>query len=74
MKVNGIEITEAQITAMLEAMSKRFRASDIETAVMKAGVTDDSIAMRAVDRLLQQQRKKGVIQPIPEDKPYWTKL
>jgi hypothetical protein len=73
MKVEGIEITEAQISAMLNAMSKRFRASDVREAAIKAGVPD-AVEMRAADRLLIQQRQKGLIQPIPDDKPYWTKL
>jgi fructose-1-phosphate kinase PfkB-like protein len=74
MKVKGIEITEAQIQAMLDAMSDRFRASDLEAAAVKAGAVGEGVALRAADRLLQQQRKKGVIQTLPEDKPYWTKL
>jgi hypothetical protein len=74
MIVKGKEITEAQVQAMLGAMSDRFRASDLEAAAVKAGVVGQGVALRAADRLLQQQRKKGVIQPLPEDKPYWTKL
>jgi hypothetical protein len=73
MKVEGIEITEAQINAMLQVMGKRFRASHVREAAKKAGVPDE-VEMRAVDRLLVQQRQKGLIQPIPDDKPYWTKL
>ncbi|WP_274644129.1 hypothetical protein [Pseudomonas serbica] len=73
MKVEGIEITEAQISAMLSVMGKRFRASDVREAAIKAGVPD-AVEMRATDRLLIRQRQKGLIQPIPDDKPYWTKL
>jgi hypothetical protein len=72
MKVNGIEITEEHISAMLKVIGKRFRASEVQAAGEKAGVSAE-ISMRATDRLLQQQRQKGLIQQIPDDAPYWTK-
>jgi hypothetical protein len=73
MKVQGIEVTEAQVNAMLATMNSRFRASEVEAAAEKAGVASE-ISMRATDRLLQQQRQKGHIKQIPEDAPYWSKL
>lgn len=73
MKVKEIEITEAQISAMLKVMGKRFRASDVREAAKKAGVPSE-VEMRAADRLLIHERKKGHIQQIPEDAPYWEKL
>jgi hypothetical protein len=71
MKVNGIEITDEQIGAMVDAMSSKFRASDIATAAERAGVVDQEVAMRAADRFIQQQKKKGWITLIGTG-PYWT--
>lgn len=71
MNVNEIEITEAQILAMLGVMAgSRFRASDIVAAGEAAGVEKGSVAVRAADRLIQRQRKKGAIRII-ESGPYW---
>ena len=74
MIVKGNEITEAQVKAMMGAINARFRASDLEKAAVKAGVPAGGVAIRAADRILIQQRKKGTIEPIAEDKPYWTTL
>ncbi|WP_338924515.1 hypothetical protein V0M98_33410 (plasmid) [Pseudomonas silesiensis] len=72
MKVKGIEVTDAQISAMIDAMASHFRASDVEAAAIKAGVPDaDMIALRAADRLIQQRRKKGLIKIVGKG-PYWT--
>lgn len=72
MKVKGIEISEEQIAAMLKVMGgKRWRASDITVAAEAAGVTPGGVAMRAADRLIQQQRKARKIKII-DSGPYWT--
>ena len=73
MRVKGVDITGEQISAMLSVMGKRFRASDVREAAMKAGVPNE-VEMRAADRLLIHERKKAHIQQIPEDAPYWEKL
>lgn len=74
MRVGGVEITEQQVTAMLEAMGERFRASDLIAAAEAAGViAKDGVAMRAADRLLQRERKAQRIRII-ESGPYWSKV
>lgn len=71
MKVKGIEINDQQIGAMVDAMSAKFRASDLAAAAERAGVVDGEVAMRAADRFIQQQKKKGWITLIGSG-PYWT--
>lgn len=73
MKVQGIQISEAQVQAMLEAMKtlEQFRASDIEAVAVKAGVPSGEVASRAVDRIIQKQRKAGATSLIGSG-PYWT--
>ena len=70
MNVQGNQITEIQIAAMLEVMGERFRASDLISAAENAGITSREVAMRAADRLLQKQRKANKIQIIGSG-PYW---
>ena len=58
MKVHGVEITDEQIAAGLAAMSGEFRFSDVQAALIRAGVAyDGDVSMRAADRLLQRERK-----------------
>lgn len=71
MKVHGIEISEGQIAAMLQAMGTRFRLADVISAAEAAGVQKGEIAMRAADRLVQKQRKAGKIRII-DSGPYWA--
>lgn len=73
MKVKGHEVTDAQHSAMIDAMSavEQFRASDIEAVAVSAGVPEGSIANRVVDRMIQAQRKKGWITLVNRG-PYWT--
>lgn len=70
MRVKGVEITEAQIEAIMASMCKRFRASDVIAAAEAAGVEKGEIAMRAADRLIQKQRKANRIRIIASG-PYW---
>jgi hypothetical protein len=73
MYVHWVEITEAQQEACVSAMKKRFRASDIESAAIQAGVPKyndrNGIAHRVADRLIQRQRKAGKIK---RDGVYWV--
>lgn len=71
MKVNDVEITEAQIQAMLAAMNERFRAADIIAAAEAAGVKKGTISNRAADRIIQKQRKARAIRLL-DSGPYWT--
>lgn len=73
MKVKGVEITEQQLAAMLQAMGERFRAADVMAAAEAAGVQKGEVAMRAADRLLQKQRKAGKIKIIASG-PYWSSV
>lgn len=73
MNVKGIEITEEQVAAMSVVMTERFRSADLIAAAEHAGVPKGEIAMRAADRLIQQQRKAGKIQIIKSG-PYWARI
>ena len=46
MNVKGVEITEQQLAAMLQAMGERFRAADVMAAAEAAGVQKGEVAMR----------------------------
>ena len=72
MNVYGVEITEEQQQSCLDAMHAQgtFSAKDIEQAAIKSGIPrciDDVysfnslVAHRVVDKLIQQQRKAGII-------------
>jgi hypothetical protein len=71
MNVKGVEITAEQVAAMSAAMTEQFRSADIIAAAEEAGVPKGEIAMRAADRIVQQQRKAGKIQ-IVKSGPYWA--
>lgn len=70
MQIKGVEITEAQVEAILASMQKRFRASDVIAAAEAVGVEKGEIAMRAADRLIQKQRKAKTIRLVGSG-PYW---
>ena len=71
MYVHGIEVTKNQQQACIDAMNGKFKAADIEAAAIAAGVPkfvsmgkfqmQEYLASRVADRLLQKQRKAGVI-------------
>lgn len=71
MIVLGVTVTEEQQQAALECMQrmKRFVASNVEKAMVTAGVpakvtrgyTTDPVGMRAADRIIQRSRKEGLI-------------
>lgn len=71
MNVHGVDITDAQIIACMAAMKGSFTAGDVEKAAIAAGVpaqavppgrySAEPVAMRLVDRLLQQERRRGRI-------------
>lgn len=63
MIVNGVAITAEQIEAGKARMTQGpFTYFDIQSALCKAGVPEaDSVAYRAADRLMQIQRKAGLI-------------
>lgn len=61
MHVAGQVITEEQQVAIVAAMNKPFRASELEAVAEAAGVPFDA-SMRAVDRLIQKARKAGHIE------------
>lgn len=63
MKVQGIEITQAQIDACLARMkaTEYFRAYAIANAALSAGVSNGTINDRLADRLIQRERKAGRI-------------
>jgi hypothetical protein len=64
-KVYGEQIRDEQISAALAAMVGEFRCSDIENALVRAGVREPgAVAMRAADRLLQRERKAGRIRAV----------
>lgn len=68
MNIQGIEITEEQQAAGIAAMVGQFAASDVRAALAKAGVTGgkpgDYLVERVADRLMQRERKRGVIRAI----------
>lgn len=63
--VHGFEVTAEQRDAALAAMSATFSGNDVGRALVRAGVTDlpgqSYTVGRAVDRLLQSERKAGRI-------------
>lgn len=64
MVVNGVEITPEQIEAGKARMMKggSFTFFDVQCALRDAGVTEaNSVAYRAADRLVQKQRKAGLV-------------
>ena len=61
MKVYDIEITAEQIAAAVNAMRGEFRMNDVVVAIIRAGVPQGHVASRAVDRLLQRERRAGRI-------------
>ena len=71
MKVYGCEVTQGQQDAIVAAMRGRFEMLDIVGAATRAGVGSGhrvngsdyqaTVAGRAVDRLLQRERKAGRI-------------
>ena len=71
MKVHGVEITSAQLDACLQSMTGSFTAAEVMATAIAAGVVEavvppggykaELVAMRVVDRLLQQQRRAGRI-------------
>lgn len=72
MIVNGVEITEKQIEAGKARMMTggAFTFFDIQCALRNAGVPDEnSVAYRAADRLVQKQRKAGLVK---FEKKVWT--
>lgn len=71
MKVYGTEISAAQISCALAAMSGTFTMKDVERALIHAGVPEPDCSTRAADRLLQRERKAGRIAPNPENKRQW---
>jgi hypothetical protein len=71
MKVQGQEITEAQIRAGLNAMGGRFTFRNVVAAMIRAGV-DHAISDRAADRLLQAERRAGRIRF--RDNGTWTRV
>ena len=72
MKVKDVEISEAQVEAMRGAMSAKFRASDIVSAAELAGVPTGEVSMRAADRLIQAERKRGRIRVTTP--PFWARV
>jgi len=72
MKVHGIEITEEQINAGKSAMIGEFTKSEVAQRMVRAGVPvlsgsgwrTEHVLERAVDRLLQRQRKSGAIKAV----------
>jgi hypothetical protein len=65
MKVYGEQISDEQISAALAAMVGEFRMTDVLGAIRRAGVSDTpGVAERAVDRLLQRERKAGRIRAV----------
>ena len=64
MVVNGVAITPEQIEAGKARMTQGpFTYLEIQRALMNAGVPEaDSVAYRAADRLMQLQRKAGLIE------------
>jgi hypothetical protein len=72
MKVYGTEITDEQIAAALAAMRGTFTMHTVTVALIRAGARSDGpVAGRAVDRLLQRERKAGRIKVNPANKREW---
>jgi hypothetical protein len=69
MKVHGIEITPEQIALGLRAMNCEFRTLDVQRALESSGVpatVGDGwlltyISNRAADRMVQSQKRAGLI-------------
>ena len=63
MNVYGVEIPEDLIVKAIKRMqSSNFRCVHIESVFYLGGVKyKGNVATRAADRLIQQQRKKGLI-------------
>lgn len=64
MKIQGVEISEAQEAGALTFMRSgaMFKAADVESAFIRLGVQNvDGVPMRAADRLIQRERKAGRI-------------
>jgi hypothetical protein len=69
MKVYGTEITNEQLAAGREAMRGTFTMHAIIRALVLAGVDcGEPVVGRAVDRLLQNERKAGRIKVNPANK------
>lgn len=74
MIIHGNTITEEQERAALARMTSSFLFSDIEKALIAAGVpemqrvgvSNKHIAGRAADRLIQRERKEGRIKLGPK--------
>lgn len=72
MKVYGVEITAEQEAAAMAAMRGTFTMHSVIVALVCAGVTNDgAVAGRAVDRLLQRERKAGRVKVNPDNKREW---
>lgn len=71
MKINGIEINQVVIEAVIERMkAEAFKASELEAVAVKLGVpTREGTAMRVADRLIQREKKAG---NIALSRPYWA--
>lgn len=78
MHVYGHTITDGQQNACIAAMRGKFKAADIKAAAIAAGVPEfcnigrflpANLADRVADRLLQRQRKAGLIK---RDGVYWV--
>jgi hypothetical protein len=78
MQVYGQTITDTQQAACIAAMRGEFQAKDIEAAAIAAGIpkfcnvgkiTQEFLAYRVADRLIQKQRKAGAIERVGN---YWV--
>lgn len=79
MKTAGYEVSDEQISAGIAAMTEKFRASDVVTALVRAGVPysiekERYLASRCADKLLQRERKAGRIQTNPDNKREWLRV
>lgn len=66
MKVQGIEVSQANIDACLARMQRGdyFRAYYIASAAYDSGISNGDVASRLADRLIQRERKAGRIIPV----------